>query len=500
MNSLPKGRAEGGKSKSGIDPLWIAGACLTLLGLVLRIAGAQGDLWLDEIHSLNLVESLHRPDEVFWNINHDNNHFLTSLYFFLIGGDHPSWILRLPSILAGTLSIPVAGLVAYAGSARDRVAALAATVLMAISYPSVHFGSEARGYIGLVLCTFLAILVIESKLPDRAKALWLGVVLFIGVLSHMLMVFVMAGLMLWRMALIWKPRTDPFDTLFRVVREFWAGIALMGVVGLCVEIGSLHHSFIRGGSLPSTHRQTLAALDGFYAYASGLPHTDSFVVLWVVMAVLTVFTVIGVRQRRPRCLLYAIMMVLYPSWLLFSGALEIAQPRYSMPLLAPFVLLVADCVSIGVRSGRAARWATIVVFGAMLIGCQYDLCRFYAEGRGHYREAVALMTANGPATYGSNVVYGHARIVDYYAGQLNVSATFLPVKDWCVIAPDWLIYTASTHPAEAEEHFGIDGHLYYGPPRCQIEFSKITTYEKWGLSGWAWTLYKRVEIPASAGP
>ena len=55
--------------------LFLFGALVTMLGCGLRIVGARGDLWLDEVHTLMLIQSIHRADEVFWHINHDNNHF-----------------------------------------------------------------------------------------------------------------------------------------------------------------------------------------------------------------------------------------------------------------------------------------------------------------------------------------------------------------------------------------------------------------------------------------
>ncbi|TIT25126.1 MAG: hypothetical protein E5W81_04450 [Mesorhizobium sp.] len=78
---------------------WTAGSLLAALviavtGLVLRLLGARGDLWLDEIWSFALIEPLTSIDQIFWRVNHDNNHFLNSVYLYLIGPDASPLIQR----------------------------------------------------------------------------------------------------------------------------------------------------------------------------------------------------------------------------------------------------------------------------------------------------------------------------------------------------------------------------------------------------------------------
>lgn len=58
---------------------WPAVAVLTLGGLALRIAAAQGGLWTDEAWSMINAQQARDPVGVFLRINHDNNHHLISL-------------------------------------------------------------------------------------------------------------------------------------------------------------------------------------------------------------------------------------------------------------------------------------------------------------------------------------------------------------------------------------------------------------------------------------
>ncbi|WP_376704342.1 hypothetical protein RQ479_05220 [Mesorhizobium sp. ISC25] len=123
----------------------LAALVIAVTGLVLRLLGARGDLWLDEIWSFALIEPLTSIDQIFWRVNHDNNHFLNSVYLYLIGPDASPLIQRGLSIALGVATI---GAAAASAASRGRQAMIATSLLFAVSYPMVHYGSEARGYAG----------------------------------------------------------------------------------------------------------------------------------------------------------------------------------------------------------------------------------------------------------------------------------------------------------------------------------------------------------------
>jgi hypothetical protein len=60
---------------------WLLIGAMTLvlvIGTGLRLAGTRGDLWLDEIWTLVLLQPISWVGQIFWGINNDNNHFLNS--------------------------------------------------------------------------------------------------------------------------------------------------------------------------------------------------------------------------------------------------------------------------------------------------------------------------------------------------------------------------------------------------------------------------------------
>src|SRR5258707_11952356 len=108
---------------------------------LLRLAAARDDLWLDEIWSLSLAARVHRALDVFTSLHHDNNHYLVTLWMFLLGDNAAGFWYRLPSVLAGTAAVALAY---FAGQKLGGNAGVFAAILTALSLPLVVYSSEAR--------------------------------------------------------------------------------------------------------------------------------------------------------------------------------------------------------------------------------------------------------------------------------------------------------------------------------------------------------------------
>src|SRR5262249_34317686 len=143
---------------------WILIVCVIVAAAgVVRLIGARGDLWLDEIWTLLLIAPVRSMGEILLDIGHDNNHHLNSIYLYLIGPHASPLAQRGLAVALGTATVVVAGLAAAPrGPAR-----IFAMLLFAFAYPMVHYGSEARGYAGLVLFLLLAAFFLQHAL-DRS--------------------------------------------------------------------------------------------------------------------------------------------------------------------------------------------------------------------------------------------------------------------------------------------------------------------------------------------
>ncbi|HZZ29773.1 MAG TPA: hypothetical protein VFE46_17390 [Pirellulales bacterium] len=140
MSSPTIGAAEK-DSRPGLIILLVA---LGLIIAALRLAAARGELWFDEVWTIQGVQAaVHSPTDIVLRVKHDNNHFLNSLVVYWIGPDGTAWMYRLPAVIFGTLTVLLAVLIARR---HGWAAMLAGVILTGCSYLLVNYSSEARGY------------------------------------------------------------------------------------------------------------------------------------------------------------------------------------------------------------------------------------------------------------------------------------------------------------------------------------------------------------------
>jgi hypothetical protein len=123
-----------------------------LLAFLVRFCCSLGELSLDEIWSLSLLSTISEWSDIFFKINHDNNHIINSLWMYAIGFEAPSWLYRFLAVVTGTLAVWVLCQhegAKHAGSTQTS-SALAAALLLGSSYVLIVYSSEARGY-GLMM-------------------------------------------------------------------------------------------------------------------------------------------------------------------------------------------------------------------------------------------------------------------------------------------------------------------------------------------------------------
>jgi hypothetical protein len=106
-------------------------ALIVAAAATVRYCAAQDELWMDEIWTLlALGRNVHTP----WGIltaHHDNNHYLMTFWMYLVSPQRNWFIYRLPSVVAGTVTVALAAQVARRWG---RLAALAAALLTGASF------------------------------------------------------------------------------------------------------------------------------------------------------------------------------------------------------------------------------------------------------------------------------------------------------------------------------------------------------------------------------
>src|SRR5215212_5381475 len=186
------------RQRSDLRPVAAAGA-LTLLALVLRVLAARQSLGGDELFSLevaarpglgDVLDGVRGPLEIT-----PPGYFVLGWAFARLGD--PTYWLKAPSVLAGTLTVPVA----YAIGARTvgRWAGVVGAALLAISPYAIFYGSEARAYALTALAVAVATLLLLVALERRRWPRWAAFAAAVAasMYAHYVAAFPLAALLAW---------------------------------------------------------------------------------------------------------------------------------------------------------------------------------------------------------------------------------------------------------------------------------------------------------------
>lgn len=454
--------------------LLLAISAVVLVGLTLRLLGARGDLWHDEIWSIALLKPLTSVDQIFWRINHDNNHFLNSIYQYVVGPDAAPLVQRGLSIALGACTV-----IAAAAISRGRWAMVASALLFAVSYPMVHYGSEARGYAGLVLFTLVAVALLERWFDRRGLySIALAVAILLGFLSHLTMTEAVAVLAAWTVWLSWRRSRSLIVVNREVIQAFLPAFLAVLPLATAILVGARLFSFNVGGYSSFSLEKFAAGYGGMIRYLFGLP---DWIGDWICIAIVCILVLAyaGVSRDR-RASLYVIGVVGLPALMAAAHLPNLEFPRYFIVSGALLLLWAGEVIGRGLEAGGARRLCAGGVLMLMAAGNMAQLARFYEQGRGSYSDIVAAMTKNGAATYATNADFRTGMVVDYFAARMGRQASLVTQDKICAGRADWLILEGDTEKQPAR--VGFD---------CALAYERAGASTCWGLSGLGWTLYSR---------
>ncbi|ATE66472.1 hypothetical protein [Rhizorhabdus dicambivorans] len=458
-----------------IDPLprrslWAVLAAAAAIGLALRIAAAQGDYWLDEAWSLLFAREARSPGDVFFAINHDNNHFLNTLWLQLVGWGGSPLLGRALSIACGTAGVVVAGLI---GARRGlRGAALAAS-LFAVSPILVTYGSEARGYAPMLLALLCAIRIVDRELfgvPVRHAPLLLGIATLAGMLAHASMLFGVAALSGW-VAIEQGRRLGHAAGALATLRLMGRAVAAVLAVLLIVAAGA--------AASPEGFRMGSLAPFDWPAFVDALDHMLAFTIGWPLLVgpwlIFFLFLPLGLRrapllsERAPFHLLAILGLPLLVAILEPGNS---AFPRYYLLSAVALLLLLAELAAV---RGRAAR----LLFGAVMIGSLILDGHIIANLRGDPGLAIEVMSQRAPD--GGAVMLQAERDGPVLEAAASRRAYPLILTNDCAEARFYYIADNGTQP------------FPLAALRCGAAFQPIAGRDLDGLSSQAWQLYERVD-------
>lgn len=445
-----------------------------LAGLAVRVAAAQGGLWLDEAWSAQLARDARTPLGIFLNINHDNNHHLNSLWMQFVGFGAPPLLQRALSIACGTLAIIVA---ARIFRPRGVHVALIAALLFALCPMVVTMGSEARGYAPMTLALLVAVLLVDRWLAgntnDRIRPR-LALCFALGALSQLTMVFGCVALVGW-VFFAWSRRMPPLraarDTLALFAPALIALAAVLGLIAGAAWASPAGFQF--GDYKPFALLMFLHAVVEMLGYTIGWP----VVSLWLVPAALIV-VVLARRAGATHLAFYRLAIVAFPVALAVLHAGNPGHPRYYLLASVGLLLLLAEMLGAMLARGGWQRVLAGAGLAALLAGYLAQDAVLIGNQRGDPDPAIAALAARAP--------HGTAVLLDRPTGLAMLNAAAAHYRYPLVVVEHGC---ATTRFLFVDRFKGEDFDPV--PVRCGGSYRAIASARARGLSGTHWTLYER---------
>jgi hypothetical protein len=455
---------------------WLAIAALTLLGLVLRLLAARGDLWLDEAWSASFAEQAATPIGVIWRVNHDNNHILNTLWLQLLGPDARPLAQRSLAIATGTAAIPLA---AAFGARRGGGAALIAAFAFALSPILLTYGSEARGYAPMI-AAFLALLVLVDRWLDggrRAPATGLAILALLGTLAQVMMVAPLLAVTGWAGIVLW--RRHGFGAAVRMtfgaLGPALAACALVLLIML-LAANAAPQGFTIGSYRPFSLADWNTGVAGAVAWTLATAPAGRWLALFGLCAAAAMLA-LGAHDRRAP--FYALLILACPIAyaLLRFGNLTI--PRYYLPSMATLLLLAAATIGEALAGADRRRWLAVAAIALFAIGSARLDRALIANRRGDPAAAIVAMRRAAPA--GTTLMLPDTRLTPVF--DLAARSADYPLRivgTSCGAAPFLLLDRERPPTDRAALHL------------CCGAYRLITSRRVEGLSGTEWRLYRRV--------
>jgi hypothetical protein len=464
-------------------------AALAAIGMIVRLVAAHGSLGNDEIWSLINLGPVQHFWQILWGISHDNNHFLNSLwlYFAWPFSQDATW-LRLPSILAGTLAVPV---MARLGARRGLIAAIAAATLTAFSFFQLTYSVQARGYATATLALLIAYGQLERALDaPRSGARWkLALASGIGFFSHLAMGPVIALLGMISVAETLRRRRDAVLALGETFALFWpTALAMAPTVAFVIAGYRNMGGFTIGSLVPFAASRTIGGIANLEMATFGLdPSSLSQAVFALVALPLLVLAAIFHFARPERRIAYLAMLVVLPAGALLLRIPNTQSPRYFFAASAFLLLLAAESFGALWRLGDWRRAVALAALAATLTGDAMAFARLEAGKAAPWTDALAMIAASSDKTLASSWDFNVGKSVDFFNATRGAGLDLIARDQICARKPAWYILELAGAEARAPS-LAIKGD------GCVIPFALVGAYDLDVPSQPAWALYRRARM------
>ena len=369
-------------------------ALITLAGLVLRLLYLEqlGGYDFDEVVSLEYAEqplTTMLRTVTSRTFEHPPLYYVLLHFWFLIPVERSESFVRLFSVLFGTLTIPIAYLLASQVVNRTRTACFTA-FLVALSPLEIFLSREARMY---TLLAFLAMLSLwlGLKAIERGRWWWIAyaIVVLLALYTHYIAVAIPVAVNIY---LIWVWRKNVRRLLRFTVVELVVILAHLPWIALAPGIAVMVPAI---GTGSWSREYYLSILETTWLQFAVGPVVDAFWVLPIAALVWLVALLGAVRHmhRRESILLAALFVCTVVA---VAALLVIDRPfrvRYIFMLHFPFLVLVAA----GLEHVQSRRWW--LAAGGLVLAISLPLIPYYFDyQRGDYEhitQRIELLAIDG---------------------------------------------------------------------------------------------------------
>jgi hypothetical protein len=378
-----------------ISSIGFAGSVAIILSVAVavRLLASHNDFWLDEIMSLSLALRVESPWQIITKIHLDNNHILNTFYIYLVGNQQNWIVYRVPSVIAGSATVLIAGLI---GNTRGRIEALFAMILMGWSYILINFSSEARGYALMLMIALLAFCAMWRFMEEKKgiMALLFGISSIIGFLTHLTFIFFYCATALWSGSIFIRERRNWKEAM----RNLAYCHALPVLFFLFLYIIKIQHMVLAGGEkfpLLEIIMKTLALTAG--APFHGIP---AFVASLIISAGF-IWGVQILQHEKSRIELFFIALISINIANFLKS--EFSDVRYFLICVEFLLLALAFFLGHLYRSGNLGKIVAALLIIFYIAGNALYISDLLKYGRGGYLNALLFIYKQSK---GNNIIIG----------------------------------------------------------------------------------------------
>ena len=457
----------------------LAAAAIILLATSVFVICARGELWFDEVLSLQWAKNASTPWQLLTDYRHDNNHLLNSLWLWLVGIKAPELVLRALAVASGAATLVLIYLLGGIFSPRTKLVPL---ILAAGSYAIVLYSSEARGYAPALAASLgcLWIWLRAEGRPTLPAILAFWALAAAGLLAHPTVVYFLAALGCWQLGRKHLADRARLEDVRNALLWFSppAGWAMV-----------LYIFFFRGMDVAGGPTLTpLAIAADFFHHGLGIPGGPDHPWVGVIAgAALTLAGLVwGSHPLAGQRIFFLMLLVVFPVLGYWLAGREYVYFRYFLVCLPPLFLLLGCLAERLWLAGQVGK-AFVYVALALSLGAQIPpVLELARQGRG---ACLAVLQTIKQGSGGLTDVFSdHDMLVgmvfEHYRASEPGGDSIVYRTQWSMPAGhcEWLLAQPARLPVTATRE--IDGQLYH----------HVQTFFRSRVSGADWILYRRASM------